>query len=234
MKKQTLNLFRDFLSLLYPDICLLCGNMLSKGEKIICTPCIYQLPRTNFHLIASNPLCEIFLGRVDIKHVVSFLIFQKGSGVQHLMHQFKYKNRKEIGLVMGEIFAYELKQTAWIQTVSCIIPIPLHPKKMKTRGYNQSEEFAAGLANVLGIPLQTEILKRVKFSETQTRKTKYKRWENVKGIFQVENPHLLQDQHILLVDDVLTTGATIEAASISLQQASNIKISVATLAYAAR
>ena len=135
---------------------------------------------------------------------------------------------------MGCLYAHELNQTNWIKNIDCIIPIPLHPQKLKKRGYNQSEEFAAGLSSGLGIPLKTDILERIKFSETQTRKTKYKRWENVKGIFEVRNPESMMGQHVLLVDDVLTTGSTIEAASVCLQQKAKVKISVVTLAYAAR
>lgn len=219
---------------MYPDICLLCGNDLLKGEQIICSICIYKLPKTDFHKSRPNVLNELFVGRLEIEQVASFLSFRKEGSAQELIHHFKYKNRKEIGFFMGQLYAHELNQTNWIKNIDCIIPIPLHPQKLKKRGYNQSEEFAAGLSSGLGIPLKTDILERIKFSETQTRKTKYKRWENVKGIFEVRNPESMMGQHVLLVDDVLTTGSTIEAASVCLQQKAKVKISVVTLAYAAR
>lgn len=132
---------------------------------------------------------------------------------------------------MGENYGYELLKTDWIKSIDCIIPIPLHHKKLKKRGFNQSEEFAAGISKVLDLPLRTDLLKRTKFSETQTRKSKYKRWENVKDIFEIENTEYLKESHILLVDDVITTGATIEAAARHLVDAAKAKVSVAALAF---
>ena len=153
------------------------------GEKIICTTCYYKLPRTNFHLLKENPLNEVFAGRVNFEHIVSFLNFRKGGQVQQLVHQFKYRNKKEIGFFMGQVYARDLKNTNWINSIDCIIPIPLHQKKLKKRGFNQSEEFAMGMADTLDIPVNNSTLQRIKFSETQTRKSKYKRWENVKTFF---------------------------------------------------
>ncbi len=228
-----MNLINDFLSLLYPETCPACGKVLLMGEKIICTSCFYKLPRTNFHMMDQNPMHEMFAGRIVLEQILAFLNFQKGGMVQRLIHEFKYKNRKEIGFVLGEIYANELRQIEWVNSVDYLIPIPLHNKKLKKRGFNQSEEFAAGISKVLDIPMKCDLLNRIKFSETQTKKGKYKRWENVKDIFEVTKPELIKNCHILLIDDVITTGATMEAAGECLKQIENVKLSVAALAFTA-
>ena len=228
-----MNFFSDFLSLLYPEICPVCGKTLLIGEKVICTSCFFKLPRTNFHTMNQNPLYDLFAGRINLDHAISFLNFRKGGMVQQLIHQFKYKNKREIGFLLGEIYANELKLCEWINTVNYLIPIPLHKKKFKKRGFNQSEEFASGISNVLEIPLKNDLLNRVKFSETQTKKSKYKRWENVKDIFEIVKPEELQNKHILLIDDVITTGATIEAAGRCLMRSANVRVSVAAMAFTA-
>ena len=225
--------FSDFLSLLYPEICPICGNALLMGEKILCTVCFFKLPKTNYHLEVHNPVQELFSGRVNVMHAATFLKFSKGGMVQKLIHEFKYKNKKKIGFFLGEAYANELLNTNWIGSVDYLIPIPLHPLKLKKRGFNQSEEFANGISNVLNIPVRCDLLSRIKFSETQTKKSKYKRWENVKDIFEAPNSAALTNKHILLVDDVITTGATIEAASQHLLQIENVSLSIAALAYAA-
>ncbi len=223
----------DFLSLIYPETCPACGKVLLVGEKVICTSCFYKLPRTNFHLMDQNPLNEMFAGRIEFEQMLAFLNFQKGGMVQKLIHEFKYKNRKEIGFVLGEIYANELRQCEWIDSIDYLIPIPLHEQKFKKRGFNQSEEFASGIAKVLEIPLWTDLLYRVKFSETQTKKTKYKRWENVKDIFKVTKSEIIENSHVLLIDDVITTGATMEAAGLCLKQVENLRLSVAAMAFTA-
>lgn len=232
-KKHYMNIFLDFLSLLYPELCPVCGRALIGGEKVLCTSCFYKLPRTNFHLENTNPLSELFVGRIKLEQMVAFLHFRKGGMVQKLIHQFKYKNRTEIGNIMGEIYANELLLSDWINSIDIIIPIPLHKQKFKKRGFNQSEEFAVGISKILDLPLRIDLLKRIKFSETQTRKSKYKRWENVKDIFEVENSEILENKHVLLIDDVITTGATIEAAASCLMQSSNVQVSAAALAFTA-
>ncbi len=226
-----MSIFGDFFSLLYPELCPICGEALISGEKILCTSCFYKLPKTDFHLDDKNPIHDLFLGRINLQDVAAYLYFKKGGGVQQLIHEFKYKSKVEIGNFLGENYGYELLKTDWIKSIDCIIPIPLHHKKLKKRGFNQSEEFAAGISKVLDLPLRTDLLKRTKFSETQTRKSKYKRWENVKDIFEIENTEYLKESHILLVDDVITTGATIEAAARHLVDAAKAKVSVAALAF---
>lgn len=226
-----MNIFYDFLSLLYPDLCVACKKALITGEKTLCTSCFHKLPRTDFHHENHNILHEIFMGRIKLEQMVAFLYFKKGGMVQEIIHQFKYKNRTEVGNTLGEIYAYELMQCNWINNIDFLIPIPLHGKKLKKRGFNQSEEFAKGLSKILDLPLRSDLLSRAIFSETQTRKSKYQRWENVKDIFELKNPEQLKDAHVLLVDDVITTGATIEAAATCIKKSSKAKVSVVALAF---
>lgn len=226
-----IGILHDFLALIYPDICQSCGNTLFRHENTICTYCLFHLPKTNFHSQQNNPVEILFWGRAGIYSATACYYFHKGSKVQHLMHRFKYRNQKQIGVAIGYNYGKELKSSTYFNTVEVIIPVPLHPKKQKIRGYNQSEMFADGLAKALNIPVNNRILLRTFFSETQTRKSRFARWENVKAIFDVENEEL-SGKHLLLVDDVITTGATIEACVNSLNKIPGVKISIAAIAFA--
>lgn len=224
-------LLHDLISLIYPDICQSCGNVLRKHEEAICGFCLYHLPRTNFHLQPDNPVEMLFWGRVNIHSAAACYYFHKGSRVQHLMHRFKYKNQKQIGVKIGHLYGMELIKSPYFSTIETIIPVPLHPKKQKIRGYNQSEMFAEGLAKAFNIPVDTATLQRSFFSETQTRKSRIARWENVRSIFDVEDKHLA-GKHLLLVDDVITTGATIESCVNTLMGIPSVKVSIAAMAIA--
>ena len=160
--------------------------------------------------------------------IFAFLIFKKEGIVQKLLHELKYSNNPEIGVLLGRMYGSKLRQDG--VTFDAVLAIPLHKSKQKLRGYNQSEEFAKGLAEGLNIPLNTSVLKRKEFTETQTKKSKYERWENVSEIFEVKNPEAIQHKHILLVDDVITTGATLEACVHALKKVEGVKVSVASLA----
>jgi ComF family protein len=225
-------MLNDFISLIFPQVCVSCGKSLYKNEQNICTYCIYHLPKTDFHLDNDNPIAKIFWGRTNIHSAGAFYGFNKGGKVQHLIHQLKYKGRKEIGFTVGKLYGFDLKQHENFNTVDVVIPVPLHPKKEKKRGYNQSESFAQGLATVLDAESNFTTLFRTYESETQTRKSRFSRWKNVETIFQLKNGESLAGKHILLVDDVITTGATLEACAQTLQQIPDIKISIATIAYA--
>lgn len=224
-------ILHDLLALIYPDICQSCGNVLKKHENTICTFCLYHLPKTNFHKQQDNPVEMLFWGRTEVYSAAACFYFHKGSKVQHLMHRFKYKNQRQIGVVIGHHYGMDLLLSSQFKTVEVIIPVPLHPKKLKIRGYNQSEMFANGLAKAYNVPVDNVTLMRSFFSETQTRKSRLARWENVNSIFEIENKHLA-GKHVLLVDDVITTGATIEACVNSLLQIPGVRISVAAIAYA--
>ena len=225
-------MLNDFISLIFPHVCASCGKSLYKNEFSICTYCAYHLPKTNYHLDKENPIAKIFWGRIAIHSTGAFYGFNKGGKVQHLIHQLKYKGHKNIGFYIGKLYGHELKHSADFNTINIIIPVPLHAKKLKKRGYNQSDTFAQGLAESMNAEADLQVLYRTKESESQTKKSRFKRWQNVETVFQIRNTKHLEGKHILLVDDVITTGATLEACAQTLQQIPNIKISIVTIAYA--
>ena len=227
-----MSIVHDFISLIYPRICCGCGITLMRREAVICTWCLHHLPRTGFHLDDDNPVSRMFWGRAHIEMAASFLYFHKGSRVQHLIHQLKYKSKTEIGIRLGELYGHELIKSPLFAGISVIIPVPLHPRKKRKRGYNQSEVIARGISSVLKVPVDTKSLIRKTYTETQTRKTRFKRWENVKEVFVINNPGQIRGKHILLVDDVITTGATLEACANRVLEAEGTRVSIASVACA--
>ena len=197
-------------SLFFPDYCMGCGEPLTKGEEILCTFCLFHLPRTYFHQDPGNPAARVFWGRVRLEMAASFVFFHKGGNVQEMLHQLKYQGKKEIGHFLGELYAYELGDAVQFRDVEVIIPVPLHPKKLRKRGYNQSQCFAEGLSKVWKVPVETDCLYRKLHTATQTRKSRYERWENVEDIFGIRNEDKISGKHILLVDDVNDTGDTLK------------------------
>ena len=229
---KLLDLWGDFISLFFPALCYSCGESLFKNENSICVHCQYHLPKTNFHLHNDNPVAKIFWGRINLNAATSFFFFNKGSRVQHLIHQLKYKGVKQIALDIGQLYGYELKDAENFNSVDLIIPVPLHKKRQRKRGYNQSAVFAEGLSLTMHTPVETNILFRSSSTETQTKKSRFSRWKNVENIFYIKNEQLLLNKHILLVDDVVTTGATLEACAQTLLKVQGVKVSVATIAFA--
>lgn len=221
----------DFWSLFYPRICPACDNPLVRNEEFLCTACLMDLPRTNFHKDRENEVAQMFWGRANVENASAFLYFHKKSKVQHLLHKLKYKGDKEVGRFLGRLAANELIETPFAQ-IDMIIPLPLHPKKQKIRGYNQSEMIAQGLGEVWGKKTETGVLIRKIANTTQTRKHRYERWLNVEEVFEVVNPDKIANKHILLVDDVVTTGATLEASAGELLKVTNTKVSIITVAKA--
>lgn len=232
MKIFATEILQDFISLFYPRYCYACDQGLAKGEETVCSACRLALPRTNYHIDANNALYRRLFGRIPLQFAVAFLLFRKRGKVQRLLHRLKYNNHPEIGSTLGEVYGEELRQHYFDQKIDLIIPVPLHPTRKKKRGYNQSEEFGKGLGKSLNKPCESEILIRKTVTETQTRKTKLKRWQNVKEVFHVEQPEALQHKHVLLIDDVITTGATIEACANILLEAGCASVSIASIAYA--
>ncbi|MBE0662313.1 MAG: ComF family protein [Bacteroidales bacterium] len=222
----------DFVSLFYPQVCCACGNSLYRNEEIICSFCRFHLPKTNFHKNVENPLSKTFWGRVKLENVGAYFYFSKGGKVQHLMHQFKYRGQYEIGVYLGRLYGSELKQEDAFRDIEMVIPVPLHPDKLRKRGYNQSEKIAEGLAKSMEIAMESGILIRTYASATQTRKSRFSRWENVKEIFEITHPEKIAGKHLLLVDDVITTGATIEACATHLLGVEGTRVSVVSLACA--
>jgi len=226
------SLLEDFLHLIYPRTCAACGNSLYRHEDLLCSHCLIHLPKTFYHKDESNPLFHLFWGKIPIEMISAFYFYNKGNKVQHLVHQLKYKNRPEIGIYMGKRYGQYLKTNEKFKTVDVIIPVPLHHSKLKKRGYNQAEKFAIGLSESMEIPYDVESFKRTTATETQTRKTKQERWENVKNKFEVVHPTQIAGKHVLLVDDVITTGSTLEACAHILLEQNNVKISFASIAAA--
>ena len=226
------NPFIDFFNLMYPDLCLVCGENLMKTEQHLCLSCLHSIPKTNFHLQNDNPIEKRFWGKVAVFRCTAFFFFQKGSPFQKLLHCLKYKGNKEIGELLGKYAASDLIDSSDFSSVDVIIPVPLHPKKFKTRGYNQSEWIGRGLSEILQKPQDITSLIRLKENTTQTKKSVFERYENTEGIFELKDNKILEGKHVLLVDDVLTTGSTLEACIQSLQKVNGIKVSVFTLALA--
>jgi len=222
----------DILNLFYPNICQACGIALNQQENIICISCQVKLPKTGFQFHEDNPVSRIFWGRVNLYSATSFLFFNKGGNVQKLIHSLKYRNKKEVGEFLGTLFGYELKKSSLFKEINVVVPVPLHPKKFNKRGFNQSEMIASGIGRAMDIPTDFNNLVRLVNTDSQTRKSRYNRWENVKGVFSINNAKAFEGKHILLVDDVLTTGATMEACAATLLAVKETKVSIATLAYA--
>ena len=220
------------LNFFYPNTCISCGKVLLEKENFLCLHCLHNLPETRYHEFDDSPLTKLFMGRVQVENVGSFLFYKKGNQVQKILHHLKYNNGKKIGSFLGNIYGTQLIEHEKWKTVDMIIPIPLHKKKEKKRGYNQSEWIAKGLSAGMQIPYSSNILIRSEFTETQTKKSRFHRWENVKEVFQLANPDALTNKHVLICDDVLTTGATLEAAIQKLQATPSVKVSVVTLATA--
>jgi ComF family protein len=224
--------FNDLLNLFFPNICQACGQPLLQQEKVICFSCLYKLPKTGFHLHADNPVSRVFWGRVDLNAATSFLFFSKGGKVQHLIHSLKYKGNRETGLYLGKLFGEDLIKSELFNSVDLVIPVPLHPKKRHKRGFNQSKCIADGISKAMKTTVVTNKLIRTIHTSTQTKKSRESRWDNVKNAFEVYGASTLENQHILLVDDVLTTGATLESCARKLLEIPGVRVSVATLAYA--
>lgn len=227
-------LLKDLLALVYPDVCAACGNSLTERERIICIDCEHHLPRTRFHNDTENPVMMSFWGRVDLSSATAFLYFRRGTITQHLLHKLKYKGKKQIGRYLGELFAGELVRSEFFQTVDAIIPVPLHPVKKRKRGFNQSEIIARGMAGVMQAEVIDNALVRNTFSSTQTRKSRFDRWKNVENIFSVEEKERLEGLHVMVVDDVITTGATMEACLQALSAIDGIVLSAGAIAFASK
>lgn len=231
MKLQSTYL-ADFVSLLFPELCAACRESLMANEHLICTECRYSLPFTNFHLQPDNIVAQQFWGKIQLEVAYSLYYFSKGGKIQNLMHQFKYKGMKHIGNLLGNIAGDQLIKNKVFNTVDFIVPVPLHKKRLLQRGYNQSACFAEGLAEKLNAEVEINNLVRVTATETQTHKSRFARFENMQEVFTIANPEKLMNKHVLLVDDVITTGSTLEACGAQLLKIPGLKLSIATIAYA--
>ncbi|NML36039.1 ComF family protein [Chitinophaga sp. G-6-1-13] len=223
-------LLSPLIHLFYPHCCEICGQELPSANELLCLHCQDSLPVTGFHHYAGNPVAHIFRGRMPVADATAVYYYSQASGLQRLVHQFKYHQRKDIVSWLGKQAGYVLRSGGWGAAVDCLVPVPLFPRKEKERGYNQAALLAEAIGAVMGKPMLTQALQRVQYTGTQTRKSRISRWENVKTVFKA-NPALLTGRHVLLIDDVITTGATTEAAGQALLEA-GATVSVCCLAWA--
>jgi ComF family protein len=228
------NIFKSTLHLFYPHLCVGCGSDLIDTGNIICLRCINNLPVTDFASFPDNPIERIFLGRIDLFAAHSEFYFTKFSLVQQLIHQLKYKGNKAIGIWLGEYLGTSLQKSNRFHQADLLVPMPLHVKKEKIRGYNQSAVICEGISRTLHIPVMYENVVRTKRTDTQTRKHRTERWNNVEGSFEVLRPWELDGKCVLLVDDVLTTGATLESCGQAILERADCKLGIVTLAHATK
>jgi ComF family protein len=226
-----IGLFSSLLHLFYPHTCEGCGTALTRTEEILCLRCQLRLPATHFQHFRNNPVEKIFWGRVNIKYAMAAYYYRKSSLLQRLIHQFKYHDRQDIALHMGRQTGHQLLQSNWIYEINGIVPVPMHRTRERQRGYNQAQLLATGIAAVVNKPLLPELLVRQAHTNSQTRKNRLLRWQNVSEVFSSPSHTGVHHPHILLVDDVITTGATAEACGEALQRA-GMSVSICCLAYA--
>lgn len=232
IKSIITEIFKDFGSLFFPNHCLSCDDSLVKGENLICTNCMLQMPQTNYHLDPTNPLKCRLSSRIQVEHVMALFKFSKSGRVQGLLHALKYKNHPELGVMLGNLYGERIMEGNLCNVFELIIPVPLHPARKRKRGYNQSAKFAEGLSQKLGIPYSDDLMERKIKTETQTRKSKLSRWQNVNEVFLVKEVEPIKLKKILLVDDVVTTGATLEACANQLLAAGCSTLSIGCIAEA--
>ena len=223
---------QDFVSLFFPRPCVACGECLLKGEDTICTACLLELPETNHHLYLDNPLSQRLAYRIPLRYGTACYHFTKNGRVQRLLHALKYKGEADIGVRFGRVYGEKLKDAGLYAEYDTIVPVPLHRSRLRRRGYNQSAKFGNGLSEKLMIPCSDDVMERLHKTETQTRKSRLARWENMKDLFHVKLPDRVLGKRILLVDDVITTGSTLEACANALFAAGIGELSIACIAEA--
>jgi len=224
----------SLLQIVFPHVCDGCGSDLLNIESCLCIRCLSSLPDTNFEIHPNNPVEKDFWGRLPLINGSAHLYFTKESLVQHLMHQVKYKRNKDLGLQLGRLMGLAIKNADRFKNIDALIPLPLFPSKEKRRGYNQAEVLCNGMAEILAVPVLNDVINRPQHTETQTKMGRIERWKNIEGKFKLVNPTAIQNKHILLIDDVVTTGATLEACGNELLKETSVKISIATLCVASR
>lgn len=222
--------YRHMLDLVYPPLCAGCGIQRPLDNHIFCIDCLNELPETGYHLHAHNPFMAHFKGRIDLKAGAAFLYFSRGGGTQRLLHQIKYNNQPDLISVIGRWYGKQLLGVDLWSDIDVVIPVPLHWKKQRKRGYNQSAIFGEGIAEVMGIPCLKNALVRITHDKSLTGMKRLQRVETISSSFMLPNPKPVRNKHVLLVDDVLTTGATLEACANALIKAPVASISMVTIA----
>ncbi|HTL08218.1 MAG TPA: phosphoribosyltransferase family protein [Chitinophagaceae bacterium] len=228
---QLTNTWQDFTHLFFPALCAGCGTDAVGTAAPLCISCIKELPLTNFHLHAGNPVEKDFWGRTAIHSATALCHFTTGSLIQQLLHQLKYKGHQELGHFLGKLMGASLQQSDRFAGIDLLLPLPLFASRLRKRGYNQSALLCNGMASVLSLPVLEDVLTRLSATDTQTQKNRIQRWKNMEGRFSVLDPAALAGKHVLLVDDVITTGATLEACGQALLKVEGVQLSIAALAY---
>ena len=218
--------------LLFPQVCASCGQALVEQENGVCTICYQQLPKTGYHLYTGNPVEKLFWGRLQLWCATSLLFFNKGGGIQRLMHELKYNGRIDLGNIMGNWIGNEVFRKPPFSEANLLLPVPLHPSKLAQRGFNQCDPLVDGISEMTGISSRKRLLQRTVNNPSQTRKGRFSRWENVDRIFRVSKPEEIKGKSVIIIDDVVTTGATLEACAISCMDAGAARVGMATLACA--
>jgi len=225
-------MFKAIIDLFFPKVCYACHKVLNDYEEDLCTNCRNELPVTNFHFHKDNNVSKVFYARVKVEYGTALFRFEKKGLVQQLIHNLKYKGQESIGVFLGDWLGGELKTLKEYSEIDMVIPVPLHKNKLKKRGYNQVAKFAQHIATALNAQYVDNVLLKVTNTQSQVLKNRFARWTNNEELFTLQNTSAIANKHILLVDDLITTGATMEACINVLNQAENVKISVASMAIA--
>lgn len=233
MLHQLKHIAAGFSHLIFPHNCLGCATDVLQQNQLLCAKCATELPVTNFTIVPQNPVEKMFYGRIKINTATAAYYFTKQSLLQHLLKQLKYKGNKDVGIYLGKLLGYQLSQSNRFNDVDALLPLPLNYKKEKIRGYNQAKIICDGIVQIFDKPIINDAVIRTVFTTSQTKENRMQRWQNIDGVFKLINEKAIANKHILLIDDVLTTGATLESCGIEILKASNTKLSIATVALTA-
>lgn len=221
----------SFLQLWYPHQCISCGSDCLQLPQLLCSRCVHQLPETGFFDKPANPVEKVFYGRLRVERAAASYYFTKNSLIQELMMQLKYRGNKDTGLFLGRMMGRHLRCSDRFTGIDALVPLPLNAQKQFKRGYNQAELICRGISDICGWPVMTDAVRRKQFTESQTKQNRMARWLNMDGVFEVSTASLLMNKHVLLVDDVITTGATLEACGSYMLTVPGLKLSIAAAAY---
>ena len=230
---KPISFWHRLLDLISPRLCVVCGHRLTVTEEVICARCNFHLPRTGFqHNAYENEMAKLFWGQIPIERATAFFYYEAHAETANILYELKYKDHPEIGEIFGRMFAAEIKSAGFFDGIDGIVPVPLAKKRQRQRGYNQSEEIAQGISEITGLPIYKKVVKRISFKGSQTNKGRWDRQENVERVFDLIDAEAVSNKHLLLIDDVVTTGATCIACAKVLCQSANVRISILSLGFA--
>ncbi len=230
---KPISFWHRLLDLISPRLCVVCGHRLTVTEEVICARCNFHLPRTGFqHNAYENDMAKLFWGQIPIERATAFFYYEAHAETANILYELKYKDHPEIGEIFGRMFAAEIKSAGFFDGIDGIVPVPLAKKRQRQRGYNQSEEIAQGISEITGLPIYKKVVKRISFKGSQTNKGRWDRQENVEHVFDLIDAEAVSNKHLLLIDDVVTTGATCIACAKVLCLSANVRISILSLGFA--